>query len=343
MLSIFLFFSSLLPNQQSTTTNPQPETNTKKMCGSSIDNVMNQVNNIDLSKVKRRVLKTNTQWTEARTDAAIAEYRKFLCIAKIMSDSPIAPCADVDEIWHTHILFTMDYASDCENLFGCFLHHQPLDDEATLDDEWDVVISAEKPTLAATLDAYVKLFGTQPHEMWLATSEDGPSEAFCICKRDSDEASASAALCLRRSAVGKEAICLGKRENDVAASPHEVTHIPQAKKTARAGCVPCFGAPRQDVQKAPSKAAAAGCVPCFAAPRDELRNRALKSAQAGCMPCRGTLRQELRKPAKKLEPMTVHVGCGRVIASTGSHIREGATHRRACHMTSQSAIPVAHI
>jgi hypothetical protein len=36
-----------------------------------------------------------------------------------------APSMDVDTFWHYHILDTMKYARDCEEVFGYFLHHFP--------------------------------------------------------------------------------------------------------------------------------------------------------------------------------------------------------------------------
>ena len=47
-----------------------------------------------------------------------------------------APLMDVDTFWHYHILDTLKYAADCEQVFGYFLHHFPYiglrgeDDEA---------------------------------------------------------------------------------------------------------------------------------------------------------------------------------------------------------------------
>src|SRR5581483_9524182 len=32
---------------------------------------------------------------------------------------------DIDTFWHGHILDTMKYAEDCQNVFGFFLHHFP--------------------------------------------------------------------------------------------------------------------------------------------------------------------------------------------------------------------------
>jgi len=33
--------------------------------------------------------------------------------------------AVIDQMWHTFLLFTFDYAEFCERFFGCFIHHQP--------------------------------------------------------------------------------------------------------------------------------------------------------------------------------------------------------------------------
>jgi len=35
----------------------------------------------------------------------------------------------LDDMWHTFLLFTRDYADFCEHYFGFFLHHVPSEDE----------------------------------------------------------------------------------------------------------------------------------------------------------------------------------------------------------------------
>jgi hypothetical protein len=37
--------------------------------------------------------------------------------------------ARIDEMWHTFVLFTRDYAAFCEHYFGVFLHHVPDEGE----------------------------------------------------------------------------------------------------------------------------------------------------------------------------------------------------------------------
>jgi hypothetical protein len=62
---------------------------------------------------------------EEKVDQAITEYRKFLVLARL-GHGPLEMFSHyVDEVWHTHILFTRDYAKFCQMAFGRFFHHQP--------------------------------------------------------------------------------------------------------------------------------------------------------------------------------------------------------------------------
>jgi hypothetical protein len=64
-------------------------------------------------------------WTAEHTDAVECEYRRFLHLTGTFPNEQIMPQSDVDVFWHYHILDTMKYASDCEAVFGYFLHHFP--------------------------------------------------------------------------------------------------------------------------------------------------------------------------------------------------------------------------
>lgn len=66
------------------------------------------------------------RWDDERVEAAITGYREYLYEAAFSSDDqPLRPSLDVDEVWHLHILDTMRYGSDCNRLFGRFIHHVP--------------------------------------------------------------------------------------------------------------------------------------------------------------------------------------------------------------------------
>ena len=64
-------------------------------------------------------------WSKRRFAIAIEEYRKYLALCKQYPCTPLFPSPVVDEVWHTHILFTKEYTRDCNDYFGRYLHHAP--------------------------------------------------------------------------------------------------------------------------------------------------------------------------------------------------------------------------
>lgn len=64
----------------------------------------------------------------------------YLCACGIREEFGCAMTQEIgklDEMWHTFVLFTIDYAEFCETYFGFFLHHVPneAEDEAPMDPE----------------------------------------------------------------------------------------------------------------------------------------------------------------------------------------------------------------
>jgi hypothetical protein len=51
--------------------------------------------------------------------------------------------AQLDEMWHTFVLFTPDYADFCERYFGLFLHHVPNDDEDEVSEGGDEAVRGQ--------------------------------------------------------------------------------------------------------------------------------------------------------------------------------------------------------
>lgn len=69
------------------------------------------------------------RWSADRAECAIADYKAFLQHARSDHERRRrVPNKDVDKVWHLHILHTRQYAADCDQLFGCFLHHTPRDE-----------------------------------------------------------------------------------------------------------------------------------------------------------------------------------------------------------------------
>jgi hypothetical protein len=80
------------------------------------------IEKFNLSPIKQRV-QNELNWDETCAEAALVEYRKFLLLAFLSTQ--VAPCSDVDQIWHAHILHTVQYHADTMELFGKYLHHFP--------------------------------------------------------------------------------------------------------------------------------------------------------------------------------------------------------------------------
>lgn len=107
-----------------------------------------KIQNLDLAIVGV-TLKKRTGWSDERVAAAEVEYRKFLYMILMNPDEEFAPwSAELDLFWHEHILHTMKYAEDCDNIFGKIIHHSP----------WPKEGEDEKRIQANTMLAYDRSF-----------------------------------------------------------------------------------------------------------------------------------------------------------------------------------------
>ncbi len=85
---------------------------------------------LDLDSVIYKLLKEKN-WELGRAREAEHNYKAFLFL--IGQGHHLVPTADIDEMWHMHILDTQKYMVDCATHFGEFIHHYPfmgLEDDA---------------------------------------------------------------------------------------------------------------------------------------------------------------------------------------------------------------------
>jgi hypothetical protein len=54
-------------------------------------------------------------------------YKAFMFKAAMGSGGLLVD-PEMDEFWHTHLLFTRDYAAMCQKIAGRFIHHEPFDE-----------------------------------------------------------------------------------------------------------------------------------------------------------------------------------------------------------------------
>jgi hypothetical protein len=64
-------------------------------------------------------------WKYEYAVRVINEYKKFIFLICI-SDHPLTPSDQVDQVWHLHLLYTRSYWTDfCKNTLGREIHHGP--------------------------------------------------------------------------------------------------------------------------------------------------------------------------------------------------------------------------
>lgn len=92
-----------------------------------MNDAYNAIAELDLEPIKVKLMhkESGEGWSLERANAIEFEYRRFLILMKKYPNEQTAPLVDVDTFWHYHILDTLKYATDCEAVFGYFLHHFP--------------------------------------------------------------------------------------------------------------------------------------------------------------------------------------------------------------------------
>jgi len=64
-------------------------------------------------------------WKYEYSIRAINEYKKFIFLICI-SDHPLTPSDQIDQVWHLHLLYTRSYWTDfCQKTLGRQIHHGP--------------------------------------------------------------------------------------------------------------------------------------------------------------------------------------------------------------------------
>eukprot|EP01046_Picozoa_sp_COSAG06_P078606 COSAG06_NODE_26188_length_620_cov_0.623800_1_plen_138_part_10 len=77
---------------------------------------------LDLSRLLRRLVSEDGLGSLENAVAAIAEYKRFLRLARLHPAESLQPSAAVDAVWQRHLLDTMVYEADCLELFGTHAH-----------------------------------------------------------------------------------------------------------------------------------------------------------------------------------------------------------------------------
>lgn len=86
----------------------------------------------DMQMVAARMVKKGLARDATQAEELVTEYLRYMTIVSENQGQIFAPSDAVDEVWHTHLLFTADYAEFCEKVVGTFLHHRPATDRGLM-------------------------------------------------------------------------------------------------------------------------------------------------------------------------------------------------------------------
>ena len=85
----------------------------------SIDEIMAYQNDHLLARHLR-----DNGGTREDVERCFLAMKQFLVVCSVVPGQKVA-YQDVDELWHTFLLFTRDYQNFCEEYLGRFIHHDP--------------------------------------------------------------------------------------------------------------------------------------------------------------------------------------------------------------------------
>ena len=79
----------------------------------------------DLMPIRDRLVSIGSAPGPRWAEEAIFEFKRYLGMRAVFPDPITMLSGDVDEVWHTCLVFTRLYADLCDRAFGGFLHHDP--------------------------------------------------------------------------------------------------------------------------------------------------------------------------------------------------------------------------
>lgn len=94
-------------------------------------------------------------YTHEDARSLFEDVKKFLLLGSLVEASP-APSLPIDQMWHSFILFTKDYAEFCSKVGG-FIHHRPLPST-----------SEHQPPIEPTMQLMTAAYGTLSDAHWPA-------------------------------------------------------------------------------------------------------------------------------------------------------------------------------
>jgi hypothetical protein len=128
----------------------------------------------DLSAVRHRILVDGTL-PHALVDEAILEFRRYLALNVLLGQPVGMISRQVDQVWHTCLLFSRLYADLCQQVFGHFIHHEPAGHAPPSAEAHAAPLDAISEVQAFE-EAYTRVFGPLGR-LWRWEAVEAPEQA----------------------------------------------------------------------------------------------------------------------------------------------------------------------
>jgi hypothetical protein len=126
-----------------------------------------------------RCIKAGVVANEAEFREGQTELMKFLWLGKNAEVDETIPMFSpkIDAIWHENLMFTKEYANSCDEMFGCYMHHNPSSNS-----NGDVLEATRR--LNVFKSAYTENFGDLPAIWGIEEIEHALGTAAAGCELD---------------------------------------------------------------------------------------------------------------------------------------------------------------
>ncbi len=119
-----------------------------------------EIDDLDSSFTFTDRLARENDWSLEYSLRAVYEYKKFLFLI-VISDFPLTPSDQIDQVWHLHLLYTQSYWIDfCKHTIHKDIHHGPTKGSEEK--------SLFKEQYLKTLEFYESIFSKKPpNDIWV--------------------------------------------------------------------------------------------------------------------------------------------------------------------------------
>ncbi len=183
---------------------------------------------LDLDPIKVKLMEADEGqgWSREYADRMEVAYKRFLTLLVTHPETTVAPSKEIDKFWHAHILDTMKYADDCQQVFGYFLHHFPYfglrgaDDAAQLaqaGQEMERLYEQEfgeaMPVAKGTKSAFCFAAKPATQSAFCFAAKPAAQTAFCFAAKPA----VKSAFCFAAKPEAKSAFCFAAKPTTQAA------------------------------------------------------------------------------------------------------------------------------